>query len=274
MQLRTPAHFLALYMIRQHAAQRFSQCLDIAIGNRPSAWPDCLTQATRFRAHHNASARDSLERHDAKRLRPTRWDDKNAVRIHQPSELSATNNADKFHPPAQTEFLNKFFIFCTTRPFTDDSKCRPRSRVTQASQRAKQQIQSFVAHKPPNEQQLSVALERTAMAVRKRARVAWLRRADETATDALPAEGAEPLEIAQGERRRRLVRELLERIPEEQAETMAMRFMLGWSLEEIAASTRVPLNTVRSRLRLAKEALRKRIAEDPVLAEELSGEGT
>ena len=42
--------------------------------------------------------------------------------------------------------------------------------------------------------------------------------------------------------------------------------MLGWSLKEIAAATDTPLNTVRSRMRLAKEALRKRVATDPALA--------
>jgi RNA polymerase sigma-70 factor (ECF subfamily) len=37
-------------------------------------------------------------------------------------------------------------------------------------------------------------------------------------------------------------------------------------MEEVAEATGVPLNTVRSRLRLAKEALRRRILEDPALA--------
>ena len=58
------------------------------------------------------------------------------------------------------------------------------------------------------------------------------------------------------------MRELLAAIPTEQGETLAMRVVLGWSLEEIAAHTRVPVNTVRSRLRLAKEAMRRRIEAD------------
>lgn len=110
---------------------------------------------------------------------------------------------------------------------------------------------------------------RTAMASRKRTRVAWARQDDSREAELLASASPQPLECAEGERRRRLVRELLERIPEEQAETMAMRFMLGWSLEEIAKATSVPTNTVRSRLRLAKEALRRRIEADPLLAEEL-----
>lgn len=67
------------------------------------------------------------------------------------------------------------------------------------------------------------------------------------------------------ERRRLLVRGLMESLPEEQAETIALRIALGFSLGEVAAATGVPLNTVRSRIRLAKEALRKRIEADPQL---------
>ena len=42
-----------------------------------------------------------------------------------------------------------------------------------------------------------------------------------------------------------------------------MRVMLGWSREEIAEYTKAPVNTVRSRMRLAKEALKRRIEADP-----------
>jgi RNA polymerase sigma factor (sigma-70 family) len=70
-------------------------------------------------------------------------------------------------------------------------------------------------------------------------------------------------------RRRDAVRRLLDDLPEEQAEALALRMILGWSLKEIAAATETPLNTVRSRLRLAKEGLRRRVAEDPALAEAL-----
>ncbi|MGD0678353.1 MAG: sigma-70 family RNA polymerase sigma factor [Polyangiaceae bacterium] len=68
-------------------------------------------------------------------------------------------------------------------------------------------------------------------------------------------------------RRRALVRSLLDGLPEEQCESLALRVVLGWTLKEIAAATDVPINTVRSRLRLAKEALRRRIASDPDMAE-------
>ncbi len=74
----------------------------------------------------------------------------------------------------------------------------------------------------------------------------------------------EPVVVA---RRRAEIRELLDTLPEPQAETLALRVVLGLSMQEVATSTGVPLNTVRSRLRLAKEALRRRIEADPALAE-------
>ena len=65
-----------------------------------------------------------------------------------------------------------------------------------------------------------------------------------------------------------MVRALLDDLPEEQSEALALRFMLGWSLLEIAEASGAPVNTVRSRLRLAKEALRRRVEADPALAED------
>ena len=72
---------------------------------------------------------------------------------------------------------------------------------------------------------------------------------------------------AVGARRRELLRELLEDLPEEQAEALALRVVMGWSLEEVAQASGAPVNTVRSRVRLAKEALRQRIESLPALAE-------
>jgi RNA polymerase sigma-70 factor (ECF subfamily) len=106
---------------------------------------------------------------------------------------------------------------------------------------------------------------RTAGAVRRRARARSVGQDDSVDLDGVEAP---PHEIAAA-RRRSLIRGLLDELPEEQAETLALRVMLGWSLKEIAASTRAPLNTVRSRLRLAKEAIRRRIADNPALAEAL-----
>lgn len=78
-----------------------------------------------------------------------------------------------------------------------------------------------------------------------------------------------PVEVSGAQRRRDLLRELLARLPEEQAETLALRVVLGWSLDEIAKATGAPTNTVRSRMRLAKDALRKSIEKSPGLSEEL-----
>lgn len=111
---------------------------------------------------------------------------------------------------------------------------------------------------------------RTAFVSSRRARVRADRREDGVDVDALEsAEAAEPVDA---ERRRRLVRQLLATLPEEQAETLALRVVLGFSLEEVAEATGVPLNTVRSRVRLAKLALKKRIEADPVIAEALEVE--
>src|SRR4051812_32223464 len=71
------------------------------------------------------------------------------------------------------------------------------------------------------------------------------------------------------ERRKRALRDLLSDLPEEQADALGLRVMLGWSLEDVAKATGAPLNTVRSRVRLAKEALRRRIEGDPALSDEL-----
>lgn len=110
---------------------------------------------------------------------------------------------------------------------------------------------------------------RTAIASRRRARA-------RAAFDGAPLEEAteasgeeDPHDRALSSRRMDLLRELLAAIPEEQAEALGLRVVLGWSLEEIARTAGVPVNTVRSRMRLAKEALRLRIEADPRLAEAL-----
>lgn len=76
---------------------------------------------------------------------------------------------------------------------------------------------------------------------------------------------------AEADQRRHVLRNLLEELPEEQADALALRVVLGFSLEEVAQATGVPVNTVRSRVRLAKEALRRRIDAAPELAD-LRGE--
>jgi RNA polymerase sigma-70 factor (ECF subfamily) len=85
----------------------------------------------------------------------------------------------------------------------------------------------------------------------------------ESDDDSAPAPSVDAL----GARRRELLRELLGELPEEQAEALTLRVVMGWSLEEVAKASGAPVNTVRSRVRLAKEALRARIEAQPALAE-------
>ena len=70
-------------------------------------------------------------------------------------------------------------------------------------------------------------------------------------------------------RRRRLVRELLDQLPADQAETLALHVMLGHSMEEVAKAMRCPVNTAKSRLRLAKSALRRRIEQELLFFDDL-----
>jgi RNA polymerase sigma factor (sigma-70 family) len=106
---------------------------------------------------------------------------------------------------------------------------------------------------------------RTAGATRRRSRSRHDRHDAEVDVDDLQA----PADGPQASLRRRAVLRLVDELPEEQAETMVLRCVFGWKLQEIAQATHVPFNTVRSRLRLAKDALLRRIEEDPALAEAL-----
>ena len=107
---------------------------------------------------------------------------------------------------------------------------------------------------------------RTALSVRRSVRRQRARCDASIDADTLSQEGPFDSETA---RRTALVRTLLDEIPPEQAEALALRTMLGWSLEEIAQASAVPVNTVRSRLRLAKESLKRRIEASPGLLEAL-----
>lgn len=61
------------------------------------------------------------------------------------------------------------------------------------------------------------------------------------------------------------VRSLLGTLPEPQAETLALHCVLGYTVTEIASSSGVPRETVRSRLREARRALREKMKADPML---------
>lgn len=87
--------------------------------------------------------------------------------------------------------------------------------------------------------------------------------ADETATS--------PMDSAAARRRRALVRDLLSELPDVIAESLGMHYVLGYTVEEIAAAAGVSPNTVWSRLRLGKSALRRKLDGDARLAERLEG---
>jgi RNA polymerase sigma-70 factor (ECF subfamily) len=72
------------------------------------------------------------------------------------------------------------------------------------------------------------------------------------------SDGADPLTVA---RRRQAVRAMLDELPPAQAEAVALYFIMGLTADEVAEATGTPVPTVRSRLRLAREALRERIEE-------------
>jgi RNA polymerase sigma-70 factor (ECF subfamily) len=110
---------------------------------------------------------------------------------------------------------------------------------------------------------------RTAIGARRRGRVEFARRDAGTDTDAVASQDEAPNDELASMRRKEILRELLAELPTEQAEALAMRVVLGWSLEEIADQSGAPLNTVRSRLRLAKESLRRTIESQPAIFEAL-----
>lgn len=78
---------------------------------------------------------------------------------------------------------------------------------------------------------------------------------------------AEQRDLALTARRREIVRALLEDLPAAQAEALVLHCIAGLTVTELAGATRVPIETARSRLRLAKAALRLRIAADPTTAD-------
>ena len=71
--------------------------------------------------------------------------------------------------------------------------------------------------------------------------------------DQAPVVDASAGEIERGE----VVRDLIRRLRPIQAETLVLRAVLGFSMEEIAELTEVSVNTVKTRLRLGKNALRR-----------------
>jgi RNA polymerase sigma factor (sigma-70 family) len=64
---------------------------------------------------------------------------------------------------------------------------------------------------------------------------------------------------------------LLDELPEGQAESLTYRVLFEYPLPVIARELQVPVNTVRSRIRLARDHLRQRILSDPELLAVMRG---
>jgi RNA polymerase sigma-70 factor (ECF subfamily) len=108
----------------------------------------------------------------------------------------------------------------------------------------------------------------TALAARRRLRTRDRWTEADTAPESVADErGASPLMRAMASRRRTIVRELFDELSEPMAEALALHFVLGYTVEEIAATADVPANTVWSRLRLGKQALKKKLSRDSRITE-------
>ena len=76
-----------------------------------------------------------------------------------------------------------------------------------------------------------------------------------------------PAETVLRARRREALEMLLDELPAPQAEVLVLHCALDFSIDEIAAAVGRPAETIRSRLRLAKRALRERIGASSELIE-------
>lgn len=77
-----------------------------------------------------------------------------------------------------------------------------------------------------------------------------------------PVEPAYPDEDVLRLQQEHSIREALQDLPEDQVELLKMAFFDGLSHRDIAGQTQVPLGTVKSRLRLAFDKLRKVLSQD------------
>ena len=78
---------------------------------------------------------------------------------------------------------------------------------------------------------------------------------------------ASPLAEALAARRRETLRKVLDSLPDVIAQALALHFILGHTVDEIAQATSSPPNTIWSRLRLGKQALRRILSENRDLQE-------
>jgi RNA polymerase sigma factor (sigma-70 family) len=108
---------------------------------------------------------------------------------------------------------------------------------------------------------------------RMRLRTRWSEQGGPSVEDVAAEEAGSPLANTLARKRRELVRQLLEELPDVIGEALALHFLLGHTVEEIAASLSVSPNTVWSRLRLGKRALRRKLDGNAELADLLEVRG-
>jgi RNA polymerase sigma factor (sigma-70 family) len=112
----------------------------------------------------------------------------------------------------------------------------------------------------------------TAMNVRRRdATQKRARLRDSTDPDTLCDDSADPEQQAASGAWLPVIRALLDELPEALAEAFALNVILGYTVAEIAELNRAPVETIRSRLRLAKQALKTRAQVHPALRDALEG---
>jgi RNA polymerase sigma-70 factor (ECF subfamily) len=109
---------------------------------------------------------------------------------------------------------------------------------------------------------------RTAYAARKRrARTERGTKDFAEATDLLQAPASWPSDDAFSARQKEVLARLLDQLPSAQATALYLREGLGYTLGELALAQGVSINTLRSRIRRAKEVLRHCANSDPRIAE-------
>jgi len=108
----------------------------------------------------------------------------------------------------------------------------------------------------------------SALGWRRRLVLRAARIADDSEIEEWAVEGGpSPAELVIAARRREALEQLLDELPPPQAEVLILHCALDFTVDETAAAMGRPVETVRSRLRLAKRALRERIGESAELAE-------
>jgi RNA polymerase sigma factor (sigma-70 family) len=76
-----------------------------------------------------------------------------------------------------------------------------------------------------------------------------------------------PADAALLRERREALSALLDELPPDQAEVLVLHTAYGFTIEELAGTIGRPVETIRSRLRLAKRVLRDRLDASPALAD-------